>query len=96
VEQGTLIGDGDDDHRITETFGNDVRTFERIDGDINDWTVRCSDTFTDEEHWCFVKFTFTDDDRSVHVDRVQDFAHRSRCCVIRFIFLTATNPLSRS
>ena len=77
LKQAAFFGDGDDRDRVADQARGDVRSLDRVDGDVYSPGVRPGPaySFADVEHRRFVALALANDDFTVDVEFVQHAAH---------------------
>ena len=80
---------------IRDSRRGERRAVDGIDGDVNERGTSVTNSLTVIEHWCFVLFTFANDDDAVHRNCSEHKAHGVHCRTIRRVLVTSTRPASR-
>ena len=107
MQESALLGRRKHGNRVCGTGRAEIRSFERIDGDVDlvethgfragdVLRVHHADFFADVEHRRFVALALADDDRPADVQRVERLAHGVDRRLIRALFVAAAHQARRS
>ena len=91
VQQTAALGDRHNGDRVRQPVGDEVRTLDRVNGDIDLGAAR-PDLLADEQHRCFVAFAFADDDAAGDLHLAERVAHLLDGRAVGRVALASTHP----
>jgi hypothetical protein len=102
VEDGRRVvhraarGDGHDGHGVRQALGGQGRPVDRVDRDVARGAGAVTDLLAVEQHGCFVLLTLADHDDALHLDGVDERAHRVDRDPVGTVLVTAADPAAGS
>ena len=94
VQQAAAFGDRHHGDRVRKAVGDEIRAFDRIDGDV-DLLAAAAELLADVQHRRFVAFAFADDDSAGDLHVAERLAHLFDRRAVGGVALAATHPARR-